>query len=119
MEKDLNNFPIIDWELGTKLAGNKPDIAAEMLDLMMQSLPDDVTAIQKLHSEKNYSDLAKRVHKLHGAICYVGLPRIKTILDQLERDLKSNIMDSLSQHLSRLDTEVSLLLQHYSRHQIV
>lgn len=113
---DLNKFLIIDWELGTKLAGNKRDLAEEMLSLMMNSLPEELVSIKQFFTDENYSELLKRVHKLHGAICYVGLPRIKMILAHLESDLKSNIMVSLPSLMNQLDTEVSLLLQHYSRH---
>lgn len=113
---DLNNLPIIDWELGLKLAGNKRDLAEDMLKLMIGTLPDELTSIKKLYEDKNYTNLLESVHKLHGAISYVGLPRIKTILFHLERDLKNNIMDSLPTHVNQFDTEVSLLLQYYSRH---
>lgn len=115
MDMDLNELPIIDWEMATRLAGNKRDVAEELLDLMITSLPADMLAIKQLEAEQNYSELLKRVHKLHGAMCYLGLPRIKTLLSHLETDLKNNIMVSLPSLVNQLDTEVSVLLRHYSR----
>jgi two-component system, NarL family, sensor histidine kinase BarA len=115
---DTNPLPVIDWELGTKLAGNKREAAEEMLDMMVKSLPDDISAIKKNHAAQNYPELLRQVHRLHGALCYCGLPRLKIVTSRLEIDLKSHIIFSLPSLLDQLDTEVHLLLEHYSRLQL-
>lgn len=114
MEVELNNLPVIDWELSTRLAGNRKDLADDLLTLLIQALPDDLKLINHLHQTQNYPELLQQVHKLHGAICYCGTPRIKTILASLETDLKNNIMDSSSYLLIQLNTEVNHLLEQYS-----
>ena len=112
---ELDHLSVIDWELGIKLAGNKRDLAEEILNMLIKNLPDDMSAITQLYHDKNYLGLLQRVHKLHGAICYCGLPRLKTVLSHLETDLKSHIMDSLPSLHDQLHAEVNLLLEHYSR----
>ncbi|VVC75712.1 Signal transduction histidine-protein kinase BarA [Aquicella siphonis] len=107
---DLGNLPVIDWEQGIRLAGNKRDLAEEMLALLMKGLPQDITAINNAFHAQNYSELLRLVHKLHGALCYCGLPRLKTIAGCLETQLKNNIMDSLPSLIKQLDSEVALLL---------
>ncbi|MBV9575966.1 MAG: Hpt domain-containing protein [Gammaproteobacteria bacterium] len=109
---DLNHLPIIDWELATKLAGNKKELAEELLCLLLKTLPDDRATIKQLYIEQNYAELLRRVHKLHGALCYCGLPRLKTIVARLETQLKSDIIDSLPPILDQLDVEIKLLLEH-------
>ena len=94
---DVKHLPIIDWELAKKLAGNKMDLANDILTALLNELPATATHMRHLHNERKYSDLTACVHKLHGALCYSGLPRLKSIVLRLETDLKSNIMvDSLS-----------------------
>lgn len=115
---ELDSLPVIDWELGTKLAGNKRKAAEEMLDLLINLLPNDLALIKKWHKEQNQTELLRQVHKLHGAICYCGLPRLKTILGRLETDLKNNIMVNLPSLLVQLDAEVNLLLGHYPRQKL-
>lgn len=109
-------LPIIDWELGMRLAGNKPELAEEMLSLFVASLSNDLTTINKLYSEHNYPELHRKVHNLHGALCYCGLPRLKSVVSRLETALKNNIISSLLSLLNQLHAEVNLLLEHYSHH---
>lgn len=77
MEVVLGDLPIIDWEAAVKLAGNKQTIAEELLTLFLKTLPQDFKEIQALYGQAQYTLLKQRVHKLHGAFCYCGLPRLK------------------------------------------
>lgn len=113
---DLGDLPIIDWEQSIILAGRKPDLAKDLLALLIKDLPSDIAAINQFYEVQNLPEMLKRVHKLHGALCYCGLPRLKTIIGRLETDLKSNIMESLPPLIEQLDSEVALLLEHYSLH---
>lgn len=112
----LNHLPVIDWELCVKVAGDKEELAAEILQELMTNLSNDVTTIRNLYLESNYSALLRKVHKLHGAVCYSGLPRLKITISHLETALKNNIISSLLSLLDQLHAEVSLLLEHYSLH---
>lgn len=111
---DLNQLAVIDWELGKKLAGNRLDVAEELIDLLVPTLPEEIRQIQISHLAKNYNEMVKRVHKLHGALCYCGLPRLKNVIAQLETQLKNNIMSSLPSLLDQLHIEVTLLLKQYT-----
>ena len=108
----LQQLPIIDWEDSTRLAGHKKELARDMLNMLARDLPQDLQTMQTLHQNKNYQELLRTVHKLHGAVCYTGTPRLKSILSTLETNLKTNIMDGSSTLLHQLDTEVSYLLEH-------
>ena len=114
--EQLNNLPLIDWELALRLAGNKHDLAKEILDLFVKMLPDDLSAINQLHQTQNHSELLRRVHKLHGAICYCGVPRLKNIIARIEIELKNNIVLNLPFLLDQFNSEANLVLEHYSTH---
>jgi two-component system sensor histidine kinase BarA len=111
---DFNHLPIIDWEAGKKLAGGKPELAEELLDFFLTSLSTEHHLICALYQNKNYPELNQHVHKLHGAICYLGLPRLKLATAQLETTVKNNIMSSLPLVFDQFDAEVRLLLDQYS-----
>lgn len=108
---ELNHLPVIDWELGVKLAGNKRELAEEILGLLISRLPDEISSIKQSYTAKKYPELRQQLHKLRGALCYCGTPRLKIIVERLESDLKNNIMDDLSPLFNQLDTEVNLLLE--------
>lgn len=106
-----NQLAIINWELATQLAGNKRELAEEILALLIKDLPSNLHTFKQLNSEQNYSELLRQVHKLHGAVCYTGLERLKVIIARLETEIKNNIMINSSSLLEQLDTEVKLLLE--------
>jgi len=106
-----NDLAVINWELAIKLAGNKKELAEEILALLIKDLPENISTFKRLNSEQNYSELLKQVHKLHGALCYTGLERIKLVIAKLETDIKNNIMVNSSSLLKQLDTEVKLLFE--------
>ncbi len=112
---DRNNELIIDWNLALKATGNNADIAHELLNMLTDSLPQEIKVINELASHQAYKELQQKVHKLHGAVCYCGTPRLKMALRELETGLKNNIMDNLSSLLSQLNIEVNLLLEHCPR----
>ena len=81
---------IIDWELSIKLAGGNQQAAEELMTLMIKSLPNELSQI-KIAVEKNQLDLLKNLlHKLHGALCYCGLPRLKNAVERFEDALKKD-----------------------------
>lgn len=113
MQKDKEDQrPVIDWEEGIRLAGHKKELARDILNMMVRDLPREIALIHMQYKSKNYQEMARTVHKLHGAVCYTGTPRLKTALAALETRLKTNIMDDSSSLLDQLDTEVSNLLEH-------
>ncbi len=111
---ELSHLQIIDWESAVKLAGGKREFAEEILDFLIMTLSDDIAALQHSYQAKNYSDLLRKAHKLHGALCYCGLPRLKALIVRLETDLKNNTMDNLPSLLTQLGSETTLLLKEVS-----
>ncbi len=104
--KETTELPIIDWELCVTLANNKTEIAQEILSLVIEQLPQDLQTIQQAFHKKDYPELLRYVHKLHGALCYSGLPRLKQVIVTLESLLKKKIFD---------DARLSLLLEEVAK----
>lgn len=111
MDCELNNLPVVDWDLNLKLAGNNKQLASDLLAMMTKSLPDELDAINRYHKNENNSALLKTVHKLHGAIAFCGLPRLKAVLFCLESNLKNKHMDEVSELVVTLNDEVGLALK--------
>lgn len=87
----LNTNSAIDWDLGIKLAGNKRAIAEEMIALLIKNLPHDLDQIKLAKAASNNKELLRLIHKLHGALCYCGTPRLKQATIHLETALKNQI----------------------------
>jgi len=89
-----HQLPIIDLDLGASLMNNDRKIAEEMLDYLMSELPTTKTLLIQLSHEKNWLEVKNQVHKLRGALCYCGVPRLKLVADNLEIALQDNDADA-------------------------
>lgn len=81
------NCPV-DMTLGTELAGGNRSLAEEMLGMLLDGLPEDLNTIQKSIELKDHNALLERVHRLHGACRYCGVPELMNACQQLETLLK-------------------------------
>jgi two-component system sensor histidine kinase BarA len=102
--------PLIDWEAALMRAAGKADLAQEMLQLLVQSLPQAEQQIEQALTDNDQQLLLHALHKLHGACCYTGVPRLKNLLEALETQLKKGVaIKSLAPELSELEDVLGLL----------
>jgi two-component system sensor histidine kinase BarA len=111
-QPDKHTSPAIDWDLGLKLAGNKPQLAKDIMAVLMETLADDLQDIVKAKNDPNI--VLQKVHKLHGAISYCGLPRLKKLLAEFEQALKNEHFSNLDAYLESLSAEVQLVLNEFA-----
>ncbi len=108
----LQAVPLIDWTQALQRAAGKAELAQEMLQLLIQSLPQASRQIQQAITDNEQQLLLHALHKLHGACCYSGVPRLKNLLEGLETQLKKGAsIKSLEPELSELEDVLALLLQ--------
>ena len=81
-------FPILDHEEGLRLAAGKADLAVDMLAMLLASLEADREAIQQARKEQDNNALIERVHRLHGATRYCGVPQLRAACQRSETLLK-------------------------------
>lgn len=105
-----HNDRSIDWELGTRLAGNKREVAEEMLGLLVKNIPLEIQQMRLSLENKDYKTLQQQVHKFHGALCYCGVPRLKTITAELETSLKQDKIKTIPALFSLLEKEAEQVL---------
>jgi two-component system sensor histidine kinase BarA len=104
--------PVIDWDLGLKLAGSNKQLAKDIMSVLIKSLPGDLQDILAVKNDPNI--LLQRVHKLHGAISYCGLPRLKKHLAELELALKNESFTHLESYFEVLTLEVNQVLDTFA-----
>ncbi len=110
-QTDDNIDDVVDMELGIKLAGGKPSLAREMLDMLVQSIPDSRNALHDAFHGNDIEEMIHAVHHLHGATRYCGVPRLALTTETLETQLKMNqlvaaqgTLQTLYQELEKLET---------------
>lgn len=108
----LTAVPLIDWPVALQRAAGKPELAQEMLLLLIKSLPQSDKQIRQAITDNDQQVLLHALHKLHGACCYTGVPRLKNLLEALETQLKKGAsIKLLEPELYELDDVIQMLLE--------
>ncbi len=81
------NFTSLDWELALRQAANKPDLARDLLQMLVDYLPEVRRLIEQHLASNDSNALRVVIHKLHGSASYSGVPRMKDLCMQLEKSL--------------------------------
>ncbi|NNM53062.1 MAG: response regulator [Pseudomonadales bacterium] len=84
----------VDMQEGLRLAGGRKDLARDMLNLLIDGLPQEIEAIQNAFSQRQRSTLLDRVHYVHGASRYCGVPALRQAADMLETGIKQSDAES-------------------------
>ena len=91
----------VSWQLSLDQAMGKEDLAHDMLQMLIDSIPGNIQAIETTISMQQSPELLKIIHKLHGACCYTGVPQLKKLAHSIETALK--------RHATLTDIEPELL----------
>ncbi len=76
-----------DAELALRQAAGKPELAREMLELLLASLPEVQTLLAQA-SDASAAELLAGIHKLAGGAAYCGMPALQALCHQLESALR-------------------------------
>ncbi|MBT1064336.1 response regulator [Bowmanella sp. Y26] len=79
----------LDWAQAMQLANDNPHHARQMLDAFIEQLPSMHSQIKAAAQAGDQAHLQYLIHKLHGACCYTGVPKLKTLCQELEEHLKT------------------------------
>ncbi len=108
------DLAVLDKDEGLKLAAGKADLAADMLSMLLASLPADQSNLRRLRSAGEHLELIEQVHRLHGATRYCGVPQLRGICQHCESLLKT--ADPRAPHaLDELDAAITRLLNETSQ----
>lgn len=105
---------VLDQDEGLRLAAGKADLAADMLAMLLASLEADREAIKAARAANDHSALIERVHRLHGATRYCGVPQLRAACQRSETLLKQEdakafaALDELDHAIGRLAAEARI-----------
>lgn len=90
MNTTAQRHDAIDWQQCLTLANNNAEIANDLLTLFIADLPSVIANMTKSFTSEDFHTLKDQAHRLHGATCYCGVPRLKTAVQNLEKHLKND-----------------------------
>jgi len=108
---DLPRSRHLDWELALQRSANKLDLAKDMLQILIASIPDTLQQLEAAIAANQRDTVLQVVHKLHGACCYTGVPSIRNLTEMIETSLKSGAtLQQVEPELFDLEDQLSSLL---------
>ncbi|PHM38978.1 sensory histidine kinase [Xenorhabdus mauleonii] len=84
----------IDWDMALKQTAGKESLAREMLEMLLQTLPEIKNMIELAllpDGGVTRNHFQHYIHQLHGSCCYNGVPKLKAICEVVEKQLQQNI----------------------------
>ncbi|MEL0655268.1 two-component sensor histidine kinase BarA [Pseudoalteromonas issachenkonii] len=101
----------IDWAQALQRAGGKSELALEMLNMLLLSVPETLTLLAKAIESNDCQQVLSIVHKFHGACCYTGVPKLKSLAETIETSLKNKcLLENIEPELFELQDELENLL---------
>nr|WP_218572940.1 ATP-binding protein [Pseudomonas sp. R-28-1W-6] len=101
---------VLDPEEGLRLAAGKADLAGDMLNMLLASLAADRQTIRQARDAGERNVLIERVHRLHGATRYCGVPQLRAACQRSETLLKQDD-PAAQQALDELDAAIARLAE--------
>lgn len=81
----------LDWQLALRQAADKPDLAREMLGMLLEFLPEIKQRVEAVASGAHDEHIGSLIHKLHGSCSYSGVPRLRRLCANIEQQLRSGV----------------------------
>lgn len=89
VEPPIDQNATLDWQLALRQAAYKPDLAREMLQMLIAFLPEVRNKVEEQLVGEEPENLVDAIHKLHGSCGYSGVPRLKHLCQLIESQLRS------------------------------
>ncbi|WP_407311564.1 response regulator [Pseudomonas sp. nanlin1] len=105
---EAGSAKVLDLDEGLRLAAGKADLAADMLAMLLASLEADREAIRNARQQRDSTAMIERVHRLHGATRYCGVPQLRAACQRSETLLKQGDPSAM-QALDELDEAITRL----------
>lgn len=79
----------IDYDKVVKLVGEKEELAKEMIQMLVDSLPDELSRLQAAYQKQDWKTIQMIAHKLKGGAAYCAAERLVVACGNLEVYFKS------------------------------
>lgn len=88
-EPIVDHNQTLDWQLALRQAAMKPDLAREMLQMLIAFMPEVRNKVEEQLVGEQPEGLVDLIHKLHGSCSYSGVPRLKKLCHTTESQLRA------------------------------
>lgn len=106
----LNTLEILNWQDALTRSANKPDLAAKLIIMMLDTINDEKQALMRAWESRNRSALAQIAHRILGGSRYTGVPQLRQASQDLEDKCLLNIQHTTPAQFAMLEPYFNALL---------
>ncbi|MDN3398037.1 ATP-binding protein [Psychrobacter sp. APC 3426] len=105
-----NQSEILDWQDALTRSANKPDLAAKLIIMMLDTINDEKQALTQAWEARDRSMLAQIAHRILGGSRYTGVPQLRQASQDLEDKCLLNIHHTTPAQFAMLEPYYEALL---------
>ena len=105
----MKQQPSRDEAAALEAAGGDADLARELVETLVQGLPDELEELRGCFATKDWPNLAATAHRMRGATSYCGTPALDRRLQELERVAPSGDPERIRPALLQVEQEAERL----------
>ncbi|WP_456380464.1 response regulator [Thiolapillus sp.] len=114
---DIHELPIYDWRQAMRITGNSPNIAATMLNQLMDTLPSSMEEISRLMGNKEWESLWQSIHQLQGTVAVCAVPAFAAALNRLQLAVQNENANATESELEEARSEMQRLIHYHAEAQ--
>ncbi len=108
---DIVTKDIFDWQDALTRSANKPELAAKLITMMLDTIDDEKRALDEAWRARDRSMLAQVAHRILGASRYTGVPELRQSSQDLEDKCLLNVGHTTPAQFAMLQPYYDALLQ--------
>lgn len=109
-DSTTGTLPIIDWDDALTRSANKPELAAKLIFMMVDSIEQEKNDLTRAWADKDRAALAQIAHRILGASRYAGVPELRKASQDLEDKCLLNVQHTTPAQFVMLTPSYEALL---------
>ncbi|WP_350561475.1 ATP-binding protein [Psychrobacter sp. CAL346-MNA-CIBAN-0220] len=105
-----DTLDILNWQDALTRSANKPDLAAKLIIMMLDTIADEKEALSQAWQARDRSELSQIAHRILGASRYTGVPQLRQASQNLEDKCLLNIQHITPAQFAMLKPYYEVLL---------
>ena len=106
----IHELAILDWQDALIRSANKPDLAATLVVMMLDTIDKEKQALTKAWQDNDRNELSQIAHRILGASRYTGVPQLRQASQDLEDKCLLNIQHTTPVQFAMLKPYYETLL---------
>ncbi len=105
-----NTLDILDWQDALTRSANKPDLAAKLIIMMLDTIDNEKQALTQAWETRDRYMLAQIAHRILGGSRYTGVPQLRQASQDLEDKCLLNVQHTTPAQFVMLEPYYEALL---------